>query len=265
MRLFLIMILFVCGSVFSEVTHSGLTGTNVHTPYRWLFADSAARIAQAVTAADTMKLAYQRSDSSSWLLVATTGTKWRKTSIGGPIFGTTGAFSGALTGTTLNTGNGANELYAMDQNVRTVDSINGLVFRSTRVRTDSITTNGTDYIKYSTGTFPCTLKTSDVTVQQVDNAYYTKIGNVLTIFMKEMIGISNSVDLKVYCSLPFAPKNNIASGSVRGYSGGTPISLTYEWTIGAPTYIEFKKYDNSTFATSGIKGIGQCPIVYITQ
>ena len=35
----------------------------------------------------------------------------------GPILGSTGTFSGALTGTTLDTGQGANELYDMDQNV----------------------------------------------------------------------------------------------------------------------------------------------------
>lgn len=39
------------------------------------------------------------------------------------IKGVTGTFSGALTGTTLNTGNGDNELYAMDQNVRTLDAV----------------------------------------------------------------------------------------------------------------------------------------------
>jgi len=35
----------------------------------------------------------------------------------GPILGSTGTFSGALTGTTLDTGQGANELFDMDQNV----------------------------------------------------------------------------------------------------------------------------------------------------
>jgi hypothetical protein len=39
------------------------------------------------------------------------------------ISGTTGSFSGALTGTTLNTGQGANELYDMNQNVQTTDNV----------------------------------------------------------------------------------------------------------------------------------------------
>lgn len=38
------------------------------------------------------------------------------------VAGTTGTFSGALAGTTLNTGRGANELYDMDQNVMTTSS-----------------------------------------------------------------------------------------------------------------------------------------------
>jgi hypothetical protein len=263
------------------------------------------------------------------------------------IKGVTGTFSGTLTSTTLNTGNGANELYPMDQDQRTTaspthvlgtytggvraynntgegsfigmfksigmlpgypsanypvvktdykyvffsannkycasigeeyfdirdTSIECPVFKVDKDTTkmhiaeaDSIKIGDGSYLKnYVEGTLPCTLKTSDVTVQQVGTAYYTKIGNVLTIFIREMFGLSNSVDLKLYCSLPFVPKNNLAAGSVRGYNGGTPISLTYEWTSGTPTYIEFKKYDNSTFNTSGIKGIGQCPIVYITQ
>lgn len=58
-----------------------------------------------------------------------------KLSLTDTLAGVNGTFSGALTGATLNTGNGANELYAMNQNVRSTDSINGLVFSGTRVRT----------------------------------------------------------------------------------------------------------------------------------
>lgn len=39
----------------------------------------------------------------------------------GAVSGTTGTFSGAISGTTINTGNGAVECYAMNQNVRTTD------------------------------------------------------------------------------------------------------------------------------------------------
>lgn len=64
------------------------------------------------------------------------------------IKGVTGTFSGALTGATLNTGNGANELYAMDQNVKSTDSINGLVFKASRIRTPLLLS---DSIVNSTG------------------------------------------------------------------------------------------------------------------
>ncbi len=42
---------------------------------------------------------------------------------GGAISGTTGTFSGAVTATTLDTGQGANELYDMDQNVLTTSAV----------------------------------------------------------------------------------------------------------------------------------------------
>lgn len=75
-------IVFICflfsSFLYADSAHTGLTGASIHTVYRWFFADSAARVNQSVTAADTMKLAYQRSDSTSWILVATTGTKWKK-------------------------------------------------------------------------------------------------------------------------------------------------------------------------------------------
>lgn len=264
------------------------------------------------------------------------------------IKGVTGTFSGALTGATLNTGNGANELYPMDQDQRTTASPTHVLGTYTDgVRSYNATSEGTyiglfkktgslpeypsknfpvlktdyDYLFFSTlnkftgavgaeyfgvrdtadpaklkflvyhdtttariikansiklgtgsylktyveGSFPCTLKTSDVTVQQVVTANYTKIGNVLTIFLREIFYTSNSVNLKLYCTLPFIPKNNLASGSVRGYDAGTPISLTYEWRSGSPTYIEFKRYDNVVFTTSGVKGVSQSPIIYITE
>lgn len=53
------------------------------------------------------------------------------------------ALADSVRSATLNTGNGANELYAMNQNVQTTDSINGLVFNSTRLRADNVISNHT--------------------------------------------------------------------------------------------------------------------------
>lgn len=494
----LIILISVFGFSFSEVTHSGLTGTNIHTVYRWQFADSAARVNQSIAAADTMKLAYQRSDSTSWILLSTTGTKWKKisfasnqntlttsnvqfnnvksvrdstsdaivsdslksvtgtfsgvvavdslkstkginatggtfsgtiatkdinitdltsgyipykstnlensniftngtnTSVGkssveawnsgyralqiggtsaimasnpevntgnvfylsncyndgtsfkalagngdgyaavyrqfkglhswysnkdltadddfttalkmeldtngvlspsGGISTTTGTFSGALTSTTLNTGNGANELYAMDHNVRTTDAVtfatvntgNGdnelypmnqavtttsdVAFDSTRTRVnvvDSIKLGSGSYLKtYVEGSFPCTLKTSDVTVQQIETAYYTKIGNVITISFPVIAGTSNSGTFRVYCKIPYKPKQEYD-----GYNyfmepavltdNGSKVSgylVYYEYI---PNYLDLKLYSGS-FTTSGIKGLNPFSVSYITE
>lgn len=54
--------------------------------------------------------------------VATTSMTVSGASSLGPISATTGDFSGALSATTLNTGQGANELFDMDQHVQTTDS-----------------------------------------------------------------------------------------------------------------------------------------------
>lgn len=87
--------------------HTNSRGSNVHTPYRWVFADSAARVNSTVTVSDTLKLALQKSDSTTWLLLSTTGVKWKKVSDGGRLTGTdiqvtdsikgvTGTFTGNL-------------------------------------------------------------------------------------------------------------------------------------------------------------------------
>lgn len=389
------MIVFVfCSLIYSEVSHTGLSGTNIHTVYRWQFADSAARVNQSVSAADTMKLAYQRSDSTSWILVSTTGTRWKKiayasnqntltgsnvtfnrvgvgiapttkihlqdvvanppeirintdgtptalnqalsklslnidgrlanitglceTDIGGgeswsiypktglsfnvtypggvyevlrlsytrnaafygrvtgtdfeasdSVKGVTGAFSGALSSTTLNTGLGNNELHPMDQAVLTTSDV---TFDSTRTRVskfDSLQLGTGSYLKtYVEGSFPCTLKTSDVTVQQIDDAYYTKIGNVLTISFPSLSGTSNSLSLRVYCSLPYLPKRqlvgyNYSTGYFKVSNSGSLVDGNYVYTSFNPTYINMNI--PSGFTASGSKGISPCTISYITE
>lgn len=275
----LIILILVFGFSFSEVSHSRLTGTNIHTVYRWQFADSAARVNQSVSAADTMKLAYQRSDSTSWILVSTTGSRWKKVAYASNqntlttstmtldslkltkgINATGGTFSGALTGATLNTGYGANELHPMNQGVRTTDDV---TFDSTRTRVsvfDSVKLGTGSFLKtYAEGSFPCTLKTSDVTVQQVGTINYTIIGNVVYLTFPFIYGTSNSTQLRLYCGgltglldagrvvcydVPFITDNAVSY----------PGTVTYMYGLG--NYFAFIKKDNTSFTSSGNKGIG---------
>jgi hypothetical protein len=62
-----LMILFAVFCTFSGI-HNNMRLTQVHSPFRWVFADSAARVAESVTTSDTDKVAYQKSDSSIWVL-----------------------------------------------------------------------------------------------------------------------------------------------------------------------------------------------------
>lgn len=181
--------------------------------------------------------------------------------------------NGSATASTNFTFNGT-DLYINSSNTSTINTgrVTGTDFEASdtvsgkQLIVDSLKLGTGSFLKiYAEGSFPCTLKTTDVTEQDIGTAYYTKIGNVLTIIFPILSGMSNSTTLRIYCSLPFVPKNNLAAGGVKGYNGSVSTSLIYEWTSGTPTYIEFKKYDNSTFNTSGIKGIGQCPITYITE
>jgi hypothetical protein len=59
----------------TDALHSALTGTNIHVPYAWSYADQAAREgASGFAAGDVGKLALQEDDDSLWILTATTPT-----------------------------------------------------------------------------------------------------------------------------------------------------------------------------------------------
>lgn len=64
-------------SAFSQSYHADKKTTSIHTPFRWVWADSATRVAQAVTGRDTMKLGYQEDDYSLWYLSDSTPT-WHR-------------------------------------------------------------------------------------------------------------------------------------------------------------------------------------------
>lgn len=136
---------------------------------------------------------------------------------------------------------------------------------------DSIKIGTGSYLKnYVEGSFPCTLKTSDVTVQQVGTAYYTKIGNVLTVSIPKLIGTSNSNTLKLYCRFPYKAKltdgitdDDARSVIVNNNGPAQGMVEVPEWE----GYIPFSVGVSRTgFATSGAKGIyAPFTISYITE
>lgn len=127
---------------------------------------------------------------------------------------------------------------------------------SGKLITDTLWLNG-KWMPYDTGSFACTLKTSDVTVEQRGVVNYTRIGNVVTLNFSHISGTSNSTNFVLYCGgMPdaiapvevYEPIFGVTDNSV-----STAGFFAYVATLGKK--ITFGKYGNSTFTASGIKGL----------
>lgn len=70
------VLLLVATACTGAKYHTDSRGSEIHTPFRWTFADSAARVNQSVVAADTGKLAIQISDTTVWLLQKNSPKMW---------------------------------------------------------------------------------------------------------------------------------------------------------------------------------------------
>ncbi len=269
-------------------------------------------------------------------------TFWTRSTKRATIDGPTGSLTltGALSSTTLNTGNGANELYPMNQAVTTTsdvefdssktrisvsDNVNTgtlVALKSTSVTdpyimvqskttgspysmyayaegnsdfgtlrmkigsphsgdkdsvivingetgavgfSDSIKIGTGSYLKtYVEGTMPCTLKTSDVTVQQIGTGYYTKTGNIVTLQFPLLQGTSNSSNLRVYFALPYNIKNTYATG-IASYciDNGVTGTIKYVTIANGQTYAQLG--GNATWTSSGNKGFYPFPVTYIAE
>lgn len=74
-----VLMLFIVTGIWSAVSyHAQISGSDMHRPFRWVFADSATRVGTSVTYVDTMKYAYQNSDSSVWVLKDDSPVLWLK-------------------------------------------------------------------------------------------------------------------------------------------------------------------------------------------
>jgi hypothetical protein len=131
------------------------------------------------------------------------------------------------------------------------------------LNTDSIKINGGSYLKtYLTGSFPCTLKTSDVTVQQIGTAYWTKIGNVFTCTFPYLSGESNSAFLRVYCSVPYLPRASVIAGC-NARNNGTTVAAYGGVASSVVDYVAISLY-GSGFTGSGTKTVFSHSVTYVT-
>jgi hypothetical protein len=78
----IIFLLLLASACFGQSYHSTLKTANMHTPYRWQWADSAARVAQSITNADTMKFGIQTTNNLIYCLVDSPAV-WKI--VGGPV------------------------------------------------------------------------------------------------------------------------------------------------------------------------------------
>jgi hypothetical protein len=71
--LIMVLSLYVC---CLGAYHSNERGASIHTPFRWVVADSVERLALTVTTSDTDKCLYQKSDSTMWILRDNSPKTW---------------------------------------------------------------------------------------------------------------------------------------------------------------------------------------------
>jgi hypothetical protein len=73
---FLMLLVLCCFSVFGVKYHQDSRGAEIHTPFRWVVADSTAKAALSLAAADTQKFCFQLSDTSIWCLIDNSPLRW---------------------------------------------------------------------------------------------------------------------------------------------------------------------------------------------
>lgn len=134
----------------------------------------------------------------------------------------------------------------------------GGIVEINKANADSLQFGTGSYLKtYVEGTLPCTLKTSDVTVQRTGVIKYTIIGNTVTLTFPFIYGTSNSTRLRLYCgglTGALDPGSTISAFSTVVDNADT-YSGSVIYTYGLGNYFLFSKYDGSDF-TGSCKGIG---------
>lgn len=132
--------LWVQGNVGIGAANFGATTTNLEVVGTGSFTDALSAATMNTGQGDYELYAMNQNvqTTSNVTFQNVTGTNGLNTTYG--VSATTGVFSGAISATTLNTGQGAYELYAMNQNVQTTSNVQFNVITSSAVK--AATSNG---------------------------------------------------------------------------------------------------------------------------
>lgn len=249
------VILLIFGLVFvsNSALHKNARTTQVHSPFRWVFADSAARVAESVTTSDTDKVAYQKSDSSIWVLRDNSPKTWIELNNN----------FGNLFADSLNLSRGA----AIGQSI----SVDSNVTIGKNLMADSINTRTSvigkidcelaeiDSLEVTTNSVPCTLTVYEgvelATFDTVGTLEYTKIGNMVfcalsgfSVLIKKLISYDDGRLKILNFPQDIAPSQTTAIPLADDVSDGTQVNFSYY--IGASyddgAHLQVYKYHDST-------------------
>jgi len=164
--------------------HKNLETTQLHSPFRWVFADSAARVAESVTTGDTDKVAYQKSDSSMWVLRDNSPKTWIE--LGNKTVLNTDSVKVAR-GVSIDSGLAVGKTTTTDS----LSSTKGI--DAPRGTFDSLNFGTAGFVTYDSGSFPCTTTavgtchTGDGFGSPKDTigyAYWYRFGKIITIYFE---------------------------------------------------------------------------------
>jgi hypothetical protein len=286
----LLIILLIASFVHSEVSHSTMSGTSVHTPYRWVFADSSARVGQSVTSADTLKLALQKSDSTTWVLVSITGTKWKKISFAqnqnllttssvvyDSVFSTRGIATGKrITGTDIQVSDSIIGVTGTFSGVNKSDSVFSTkgINSNARITGTDVAVNDSvaaprgvfDSIKLGSGDWLSTYDTGTVSMTATGwntggvPVKYTNIGALVILTVPIIPKTVSTTDLSIG-TLPA----NLRPASNREYivfGVDNSVSCAVRATVKTDGVITFAPIPNGTWDASSSKTLYGCCITY---
>lgn len=134
---------------------------------------------------------------------------------------------------------------------------------TTTLNTDSIKINGGSYLNtFETGSFPCTLSTSYVTVEQTGTIYYQVVGGQVILRIPPLYGESNSTTLAIkFGSAPNVIKPSSTRygtiGPVTGTTGGNTVETFFVTATGTTMNI------GVGWNLTGTKGVISSPGSYV--
>lgn len=202
--------------------HKDLVTSDIHTLIRWTHADSAARLAESVAAADVGKLSHQTDDDSYYLLSDTTPT-WTQIdgSGGGGGLNTQGLGEWKFDTSTTDSdpGNGKWRLNNADETLATfiyIDDLNDAGLDASVLLENLVTSGSYAYIQRTEDSTEALLY--ELTGDSTDGTGYWKLP---VTFVSEDGGGWVGVNNKKYAFMLIGASGGGGSGDVVGPAGGT--------------------------------------------